>query len=95
MLEPQQLINTTNLKYRHEIFFPTLKFLDIKSLIIDKDVDARNTPYYWMKKKTNGIEAHYQEVYKITAYCDFDFLDFPFEMLQCNAFALLKVTQSM
>ena len=69
---------------RSEIYFPSLRFLKVKSVGKSKEFDARNTPYYWMSNKGKGIQAQYLDVYKIVSFCDFDFSLFPFETLYCN-----------
>ena len=71
-------------KYRPQIFFPSLKFLNIKSIASNKDLDARNSGYYWFVNETNGIRGEYKNLYKITSYCDFNFISFPFETLKCD-----------
>ena len=71
-------------KYRPQIFFPSLKFLNIKSIVKNKDMDARNSGYYWFVKEDIGIRAEYKNLYKITSYCDFNFISFPFENLKCD-----------
>lgn len=71
-------------KYRPQIFFPSLKFLNIKSIVKNKDMDARNSGYYWFVKEDVGIRAEYKNLYKITSYCDFNFSSFPFENLKCD-----------
>ena len=69
---------------RSELYFPSLRFLKVKSVGKSTEFDARNTPYFWMSNKGNGIQAQYLDVYKIVSFCDFDFSSFPFETLYCN-----------
>ena len=69
---------------RPELYFPTLKFHNVKSVDIATEFDARSLPYYWLKNVTNGVQAEYREGYKIVSYCDMEFSYFPFESLVCN-----------
>ena len=71
-------------KIRPLIFFPGLKFPNVKSIEKATDFDERNLSYYWFQDIPPGIQAEYREVYKVVAYCDFEFSSFPFETLLCN-----------
>ena len=71
-------------KLRPLIFFPGLKFPNVKSIEKATDFDERNLAYYWFQDIPIGIQAEYREVYKVIAYCDFEFSSFPFETLLCN-----------
>ena len=57
-------------KYRPQIFFPSLKFLNIKSIVKNKDMDARNSGYYWFVKEDFGIRAEYIMRCRVVLYCN-------------------------
>ena len=69
---------------RSEFYFPSLKFQNVKSVDVTTEFDARKMSYYWLKNMANGVQAEYRVGYKIVSYCNFQFLDFPFELLECN-----------
>ena len=69
---------------RSYFYFPTLKFQNVKAVDITTEFDARKTSYYWLKNMSNGVQAEYRDGYKIVSYCNFQFADFPFELLECN-----------
>ena len=69
---------------RTELYFPSLRFLKVKSVEKSKEFDSRNAPYYWFSNQRKGIQAEYYDVYKITSFCNFDFSLYPFDTLHCN-----------
>ena len=55
---------------KKDLFFPMLRFFDVKTVKKQLTYGARDTRFYWL-----NVPHHFQyrEIIKVTPYCNFDF----------------------
>ena len=63
------------------IFFPKLRFQNIKSVERPLDYGPNSKKYYWLG---GPHQFEYKETLKVVSYCQFEFSNFPFDSQQCN-----------
>ena len=68
-------------KIKQHIFFPSLRFFNVKSIDKQSNYGARKTKYYWIG---HPHQFEYREILKVTPYCNFKFEDFPFDEHECD-----------
>ena len=66
---------------KKDLFFPMLRFFNIKSIEKQIEYGARQIKYYWLN---NPHRFEYREILKVTPYCNFNFINFPFDFHECQ-----------
>ena len=58
-----------------------LRFFNIKNIEKQINYGARHIKYYWLN---NPHRFEYREILKVTPYCNFNFINFPFDFHECR-----------